>query len=182
MKEYLYIISIQYYSNLYINYFLFSIFRQTYLIYAFFFLICWKSTVFLLKITLFPVNGVKGITSIGCASIETIFSPHTILRNARPRSQERVRTRVGICPGVPHEQCHPYPDHVAQKISTDRRKPEHGLVPSSSNGNTPSFPALEDARQLDSIANEGVASATFGIRCAHPFKIFRFSHLDNITR
>lgn len=59
-----------------------------------------KSAVFLLKITLFPTNGVKGITSIGRTSIETIFSPHTILRNARPRSQESARTRVRIHPGV----------------------------------------------------------------------------------
>ena len=112
--------------------------------------------------------------------IETILSPHTILRNARPRSLERTRTYVRICPGVPHEQCHPHPDHVAQEISTDRRKSEHGLVLSSSNGNTPSFPTLEDARQL--YREWETASATFRISCAHQsISIFAFRQYHKIT-
>lgn len=57
-----------------------------------------------------------------------LLAPYNFARRPSPRSQERAQTCVRICPGVSHEQCHPHPDHVAQEISTDRRKPEHGLV------------------------------------------------------
>lgn len=128
----------------------------------------------LLKITLFLTNSIKGITSISRTSIETIFSPHTILRDARPRSQERARTRVRICPGVPHEQCYSHPDHVAQEISTDRRKPEHGLVPSSSNGEYTFVPGTRRRPTARLYREWGTASASFGIRCAHRSRHFDF--------
>jgi hypothetical protein len=75
-----------------------------------------------------------------------------------------------------HRRYYPHSDHVAEEISTDRRKPEHMDSPrASSNGNTPSFQAFPKTSDSSTLSRMRDRVSDFRDEMRALFEAFQFS-------
>lgn len=107
------------------------------------------------------------------------YSCDTSLQDTRLKRKSARKLASEYVPTFLTDSTIPYSDHVVQEISTDRRKPEHGLTPKQLKWEYTFVPA---ARRRPTLSRTKDRVSDFRDKTRTPHAAFQFSHLSDIAR